>query len=158
MKRRGFALISSIVIASFLLLTVVAVSAMLTSQLRSQSLEGLSRKAFYDAEAAFQNSFSAACNTGDTTGIRSALVGATPVAYDGPAAVVPGDIGSFTWVKAKPVFSAGSLVRYEFVAMGVVCDRSVSGLSSDQLKSGTGYSVLSRRVVKMVTAADFASS
>lgn len=157
MKRQGFALISSIVIASFLLVTVVAVSAMLTSQLRSQSLEGLSRKAFYYAEAALQDSFSAACNTGDATGIRSALLGTTPVAYDGPAKMVAGDSGSFTWIKAKPVFSGVTVVRYEFVAMGVVCDSSLSGLSSADLKAGIGYSVLSRRVIKMLTAADFDS-
>lgn len=157
MKRQGFALISSIVIASFLLVTVVAVSAMLTSQLRSQSLEGLSRKAFYYAEAALQDSFSAACNTGDATGIRSALLGTTPVAYDGPAKMVAGDSGSFTWIKAKPVFSGVTVVRYEFVAMGVVCDSNLSDLSSEELKAGTGYSVLSRRVVEMLTAADFAS-
>lgn len=157
MKRRGFALVSAVVISAFLMVAIVGVSAILTSQLRSQAQEGLSRKAFYDAEAALQRAFSAACDTGDTTGIYAALSGATPARFESAAAVVAGDSNSFTWIKAKPVFAGATLLRYEFVAEGVVCDKNVSALSSAQLKAGTGYSVLSRRVIQLQAGADFAS-
>lgn len=162
-RRLGFALVSAVVIAAFLMTAVVGVSTILVSQLRSQSQQALSRKALYYAEAALQECFSAACDTGDTTGIRAALVGGDkgnnppPQSYpvlwtctrSGDSgsvlnSIAPGDKQSFTVVQAKPVTQG-----YQFIAMAVICDRDISGLTATELQSGSKYTVLARRIVQM---------
>ena len=159
MKRRGFALLSAILIAAFMLAIVTGIGATLASQVRSQAQAGVSKKAFYYAEAALQESFSAACNSADT-GIRPRLLGnpepphpVLPQAWPGQPGQIPADIRAFTWVKAKPVFDSGNkLLRYELIAEGVVCDRDVSTLSSDELRAGTVFNVLARRVITLAAS------
>lgn len=153
MKRRGFALLSAILIAAFMLAVVTGIGATLISQVRSQAQAGVSKKAFYYAETALQDSFSAACNPADSTGIRAYLLAASQSSLawnkNGAYAVpVAGDARAFTWVKAKKIFDSGNkFLRYSFVAEGVVCDRS--NLTRALFVAGTGFNVVARRVIEL---------
>jgi type II secretory pathway pseudopilin PulG len=156
MKRPGFALLAAILIAAFLLAAMAGIGATLTSQVRSQAQAGSSRTAFYGAEAALQHAFLAACNTSDTdptyAGIHAYLAaGSSPLAWQ--KVVLGSDPRTFTWVKAKPIFGTGkddsTVLRYEFVAEGVVCDRVIT---ASQASAGTGFNVVARRVIKLVAS------
>lgn len=161
LKRQGFALISAILIVAFMLAMVAGIGATLTSQMRSQAQAGVSKKAFYYAEAALQEAFLAACNSADETGIRTYLLNPSnsSLAWNENgvyASRVVGDARAFTWVKAKPVFTVDdhghnttTVLRYEFIAEGVICD---SALTASQVSSGTGFNVLARRVITLAAS------
>jgi hypothetical protein len=154
--RPGFALVTVIVLSAFLLVSIIGVGTVLTSQLQSQSQQVLSRKALYYAEAALQECFSAACDPNNTT-IRTKLLNGTT--YTGSWArsgdtgsvlsiIAPDDKQSFTVVKAKPV-TVNSNKDFQFIAMAVICDHDISDLSVSDLQNGIGYTVLSRRIVQL---------
>lgn len=164
-KRVGFALVTAVVISAFLMTAIVGVSTVLVSQLRIQSQAGLSRKALYYAEAALQKYYQDACNEAATADIRTALLN-SPYYYSSLTSsyswssdsevvykIAPGDTQSFTWVKAKQITGG-----YQFIAMGVVCNNSISGLAYGTLQAiangtgPTGYTVLARRAVQLPTS------
>jgi len=152
LKRQGFALLSAILIAAFMLAIVAGIGATLAAQMRAQAQAGVSKEAFYYAEAALQEAFLAACNSADNPEIRTYLLNPSKASLawneNGVSvAHVSSDVRAFTWVKAKVVSS-----KYEFIAEGVVCDRDVHALSATQLGAGTGFNVLARRVITLTAS------